>query len=105
MFIPQLMVWLHTLRSDDMLEGSLLLAGIVVALAVVVVAFVRLATRWRAPLGVAAKRGAAVVVAVMLVGCGGGGCVDLLMRSLIKLNFQFYDFSVIYYDFSNIQRK
>ena len=27
-------------------------------------------------------------------------CVDLLIWSLTKLNFSFYDFSVIYYDFS-----
>jgi hypothetical protein len=29
-------------------------------------------------------------------------CVDLLMWSATKLNFPFYDFSVIYYDFSKI---
>ena len=29
-------------------------------------------------------------------------CVDLLMRSPIKLDFLFYDFSVIYYNFSKI---
>ena len=32
-------------------------------------------------------------------------CVDLLMWSLIKLDFSFYDFSMIYYDFSKIQQK
>jgi hypothetical protein len=32
-------------------------------------------------------------------------CVDLFMWSLIKLDFSFYDFSVIYYDFLKIQLK
>ena len=32
-------------------------------------------------------------------------CVDLLMWSPIKLDFSFYDFSMIYYDFSKIHRK
>ena len=32
-------------------------------------------------------------------------CVDLLMWSPTKLDFPFYDFSVIYYDFPKIQRK
>jgi hypothetical protein len=30
-------------------------------------------------------------------------CIDMLMWSLIKLDFLFNDFSVIYYDFSKIQ--
>ena len=29
-------------------------------------------------------------------------CVDLLIWSLTQLNFLFYDFSVIYYDFSKL---
>ena len=29
-------------------------------------------------------------------------CVDLLIWSLTQLNFPFYDFSVIYYDFSKL---
>ena len=32
-------------------------------------------------------------------------CVDLLMWSPIKLDFLFYDFSMIYYDFSKIHPK
>ena len=32
-------------------------------------------------------------------------CVDLLMWSPTKLNFLFYDFSMIYYDFVKIQKK
>jgi hypothetical protein len=32
-------------------------------------------------------------------------CVHLLMWSLTKLDFLFYDFSVIYYDFSKFQPK
>jgi hypothetical protein len=32
-------------------------------------------------------------------------CVDVLMWSPTKLDFPFYDFSVIYYDFSKIQMK
>ena len=32
-------------------------------------------------------------------------CVDLLLWSLTKLNFSFYDFSMIYNDFSKIQLK
>jgi hypothetical protein len=32
-------------------------------------------------------------------------CIDLLMRSAKKLDFPFYDFSVIYYNFSKIQPK
>ena len=32
-------------------------------------------------------------------------CVDLLMWSLTKLDFPFYDFSIIYYDFSKIHPK
>jgi hypothetical protein len=32
-------------------------------------------------------------------------CVDILMWSPTKLDFLFYDFFVIYYDFSKIQTK
>ena len=31
-------------------------------------------------------------------------CVDLLISSLTQLDFLFYDFSVIYYDFQNCFR-
>ncbi|HEY7119428.1 MAG TPA: 6-bladed beta-propeller [Tepidisphaeraceae bacterium] len=70
MFVPQLMTWVHTLRSDDMLEGALLLAGMVVVLAGVVVGLGWMARRrWRAPL-----RGAAKLGVVVLVAYGVGGC-------------------------------
>jgi DNA-binding beta-propeller fold protein YncE len=68
-FVPQLMTWVHMLRSDDMLEGSLLLAGIVVLLAGVVVALGLVARGRRAPLWVAAKRVSIVLLALSLVGC------------------------------------
>jgi ABC-type Fe3+ transport system permease subunit/sugar lactone lactonase YvrE len=49
---PMLMTWVHMLRYDDMLEGSLLLMGIVLVLAIVATAlvalFVRISKRgWR----------------------------------------------------------
>jgi sugar lactone lactonase YvrE/ABC-type maltose transport system permease subunit len=69
-FVPQLMTWVHTLRNDDMLEGSLLLAAIVALLASVVAAGFLLTGR-RAPLRVAAKRGLVIALALMLVGCSG----------------------------------
>ena len=76
MFIPQLMVWLHTVRYDDMLEGSLLLAVVVSVLAVTVVAFVRLALKWRAPLKRATGVAVACAVAIHLIGCTDGGQPD-----------------------------
>jgi sugar lactone lactonase YvrE/ABC-type glycerol-3-phosphate transport system permease component len=53
-FVPQLMTWVHTLRNDDMLEGSLLLAAIVVLLALALTGLA-IAARRRAPLRVATK--------------------------------------------------
>jgi ABC-type Fe3+ transport system permease subunit/DNA-binding beta-propeller fold protein YncE len=81
MLVPQLMTWVHMLRSDDMLEGALLLAGIVVILGLVGVGLGFLARVWRAPLGstaltagrVAAKRVAVLLLLFMLVGCSRGG--------------------------------
>src|SRR3982751_238131 len=68
-FVPQLMTWVHMLRSDDMLEGSLLLAGIVVVLAGGGGGLGVVARGRRAPLWVAAKRVSILIVALMLVGC------------------------------------
>jgi ABC-type Fe3+ transport system permease subunit/sugar lactone lactonase YvrE len=73
-FVPQLMTWVHMLRSDDMLEGSLLLAGMVVVLAGVVVALAFLARGRRAV--ATAKLGTVLVVALFLVGCSRGGKPD-----------------------------
>jgi len=77
-FVPQLMTWIHTIRNDDMLEGSLLLAGMVMALAAVVVGLVATARRRGAlVLGrVAVKRAVVVWVALFLVGCSRGGKPD-----------------------------
>jgi DNA-binding beta-propeller fold protein YncE len=73
-FVPQLMTWVHTLRNDDMLEGSLLLASMVVSLAIVVTALGMWARR-RAPLRVAAKL---ILLAPLLslVGCSKGDRPD-----------------------------
>jgi DNA-binding beta-propeller fold protein YncE len=70
-FVPQLMTWVHTIRTDDMLEGSLLLAAIVVMLASVVTLGVWLTGR-RAPLRVAAKPVLVLAIALLLVGCSKG---------------------------------
>ena len=43
--IPMLMTWVHMQRYDDMLEGSLLLMGMVLVLAVVVVGLIALGLR------------------------------------------------------------
>ena len=75
-FVPQLMTWVHTLRSDDMLEGSLLLAGIVAVLAVTVVGLGMVARGRRAPLWVAAKRVSILLLALLLVGCDGSSKPD-----------------------------
>src|SRR3982751_2255155 len=65
-FVPQLMTWVHTLRDDDMLEGSLLLASIVVGLALLVTGLALWARR-RAPLRVAAK----LILLLPLLSLGG----------------------------------
>jgi ABC-type Fe3+ transport system permease subunit/sugar lactone lactonase YvrE len=77
-FVPQLMQWVHNIRFDDMLEGSLLLAGIVVLLALVVAGLGALWGR-NAPLlstslkagRVAAKRTTVILLALMVAGCSG----------------------------------
>ena len=45
MFVGELMTWVHTLRNDDMLEGSLLLAGMVVFFVTVGVGLVAVVRR------------------------------------------------------------
>jgi ABC-type Fe3+ transport system permease subunit/sugar lactone lactonase YvrE len=66
-FVPQLMTWVHTLRSDDMLEGSLLLAGMVILLASVVVGLSFVARRRR--VAVTARRAAVLFIVLLMVGC------------------------------------
>jgi ABC-type Fe3+ transport system permease subunit len=73
MLVPQLMTWVHMLRSDDMLEGALLLAGIVIVLGLIGVGLAFLARGGRAPLRGAAKRVAVLVLVFLLVGCSRGG--------------------------------
>ena len=68
MFIPELMSWVHKLRDDDMLEGSLLLAAMVVCLAGVGVGMV-----WIVRRRFSAR---AVGVLVSLCAIGVGGCSD-----------------------------
>jgi ABC-type Fe3+ transport system permease subunit len=80
-FVPQLMTWVHTLRNDDMLEGSLLLAGMVAVLASVVVVGVTVSQR-RGALGAlkprtymrgyGARNVLLLAVALLLVGCSKG---------------------------------
>jgi ABC-type Fe3+ transport system permease subunit/sugar lactone lactonase YvrE len=65
-FVPQLMAWVHTLRSDDMLEGSLLLAGMVILLASVVVGLSFVARRRSV---VMARRVVVLSVALLIAGC------------------------------------
>jgi ABC-type Fe3+ transport system permease subunit len=67
-FVPQLMTWVHMLRSDDMLEGSLLLAGMVVVLAGVVVGLGFLARERR--VAATAKRALVILFAFLML----GGC-------------------------------
>ena len=69
---PMLMTWVHMLRYDDMLEGSLLLMGIVLVLALLAAALAwaglrasRLATR-----GTIAAVAAGGMVLITLTGCG-----------------------------------
>jgi DNA-binding beta-propeller fold protein YncE len=59
-----------------MLEGSLLLAGMVIVLAMVVVVLVRVAVLRRAPLRGIAKQVALLAIALLFVGCGGGSQPD-----------------------------
>ncbi|MGA2499226.1 MAG: ABC transporter permease subunit, partial [Tepidisphaeraceae bacterium] len=45
MLVPRLMGWVHMLRYDDMLEGTLLLAGLAAALGAVAVGLIWLGRR------------------------------------------------------------
>lgn len=60
--IPTLMQWVHMLRYDNMLEGSLLLVGIVFGLGIIAVGLMWLGRR-------IIRVGPLLLVAVLLVGC------------------------------------
>jgi len=65
MFVSELMTWVHTLRSDDMLEGSLLLATIVIALSLIGIVLVAiLRKRW---MGGAAGRVSRLLIGGLLI--------------------------------------
>jgi ABC-type Fe3+ transport system permease subunit/DNA-binding beta-propeller fold protein YncE len=66
-FTPELMTWVHTLHSDDMLEGSLLLAGTVILLGGVGVLLFMLGRARRVL--VTARRVAVLLLVLLLVGC------------------------------------
>jgi DNA-binding beta-propeller fold protein YncE len=68
MLVPTLMTWVHMLRYDAMIEGSLLLMGIVVVLAVGVVILTWLGRR--------IPKSAAIVIATLSSGLIVNGCVD-----------------------------
>ncbi|MCY2952391.1 MAG: hypothetical protein NTU53_10485 [Planctomycetota bacterium] len=80
MLIPMLMTWVHNLRYDDMLEGSLLLMGVVFVLGSgsMLLAWIgmRLAGLLRRTgarsAGSAAKGAMLLAAAILLSGCGDG---------------------------------
>jgi ABC-type Fe3+ transport system permease subunit/DNA-binding beta-propeller fold protein YncE len=68
---PQLMTWVHTLRSDDMLEGALLLAGLVILLALAMAGLGMLARGRRVV--TTAKTLAVLLLGIWLAGCDRPG--------------------------------
>jgi DNA-binding beta-propeller fold protein YncE/ABC-type Fe3+ transport system permease subunit len=80
MLVPMLMTWVHLLRSDDMLEGSLLLMAVVFVLGIGFVMLIWLATKLAATLRRTPSRTAvaALLSVAFLAGCGDGAAPEAI---------------------------
>jgi ABC-type Fe3+ transport system permease subunit/DNA-binding beta-propeller fold protein YncE len=81
MLVPLLMTWVHLLRSDDMLEGSLLLMAVVLVLGIGFVMLIWLATKIAGTLRrTASARNvvALVVLALPITGCDDGAAPEAI---------------------------
>ena len=77
MLVPMLMTWVHLLRSDDMLEGSLLLMAVVFMLGIGFVMLIWIGTKLAATLRRTTVRGTAALLALaVLTGCDDGSTPD-----------------------------
>jgi DNA-binding beta-propeller fold protein YncE/ABC-type spermidine/putrescine transport system permease subunit II len=69
--IPMLMTWVHMLRYDEMLEGSLLLMALVLVLALIITVLTRLGLKLTRHVSRAGTMTAALLLlTVLLCGCG-----------------------------------